>query len=186
MREKKLTYYQIASLASEGKFDEIPVGYTFEWRPSPPGEFIDTEITPDNIQMSGNKPPMPDLVKFKADYIFDINSLFGGSKEKVDFGTIILRTIPHVTNFELVYDLTKRNDENEIMEWVRQYSDAVTGRMFKKADLVFDMEMKVGDSSTLHTYNTLLVRVDLPNEKDKNDALEIKMQFICDHWHFDF
>ena len=43
MREKKLTYNEITTLASRGLYDAIPNGYVIEWLPNPPGNFIDLE-----------------------------------------------------------------------------------------------------------------------------------------------
>lgn len=177
---KKLKYIEIYNMVKKGR---IPDGYEIEWYPCEPGPSFNFEVKPENIKFTGNVPPMPDLVKIEEEYVpalgFFMNAyLF----KKADFGKIRMRTEGKLKTFKFIYG-TDREDGRQLMEWVCKHSESVTGRAPKKMDIVFDMEMNVGESSKLLIYNAFPREFEFKNNGNIEDICSLEVDLICDHWH---
>ena len=51
----KLTYYQICSLAAQGRFSEIPSEYNIVWLGPEPHKCLEAKVNGENLTIIGNK-----------------------------------------------------------------------------------------------------------------------------------
>lgn len=130
---------------------------------------IAKDIPGDKIKLTKNAPPIPTNVKF----VFE-------------------ETIFKPVHIIFQYD-NKMKNGREIMEWVRQYSEAVTGRPLPpKETLVFDGEFYFEgrefrgfeiEGRTLEVYSMLLKNAEFLDPVSEDDIV-LTMEMSYEHFHW--
>lgn len=125
-------------------------------------EYWNIEIDGEVAKLSKNHPPTPNIIKLTPNpNKFDEEGL----KKSLRRADIPERYIPlivrsHKQTFELptlqfIYK-DERNDGHEIMEYIRQFSEYVTGRAMRpKDELIFDLEFEY-NGFIYHFFSILL------------------------------
>ena len=177
MRNKKLTYIELYTLVKAGKYDEIPSEYNIKWFGHEPGKNFEFDIPRTDISITKIGVPIPTNLHLVSEYIPDMP--LGNLGEKADFGDVYFRTRPELTEFKATYDLKKVNSR-ELMEWVRQYSEAVTGRSFKKSEVCFNMKAVTPKPySYIEMFNVILKEINFPG-LEEDVIVEASADLICD------
>lgn len=120
---------------------------------------IPVDVSGDKVKLIKNAPPTPTIVKFVFDETDKPIHIFFQYDNKIQNGA-------------------------EIMEWLRQYSEAVTGRLLPpKETLVFDGEFYFEDH-TLHVFDMLLKNADI-FDPVSDDCIVLNMEISYDHYRWD-
>lgn len=185
MRSKKLTYNQLYTLVKDGRYDEIPDGYNIKWFGHEPGKEFEFDIPGENISITKIGVPIPANLHLVSEYVVDFPTSLpsvGAICKKADFGDVYFMTRSELTEMKATYDM-KKTSGRELMEWVRQYSEYITGRVIKKADLCFDMKIKLKEPYTyMDIYNVMLKDIDFGFENEEI-VTEVVANLICDWFH---
>ena len=180
MKNKKLRLVDIANLAKQGRYGEIPSGYKITWFGGEPGEAFRFEATDEDITISRNDVPKPTKLTIVGEYVPSL-PLFGELLDVVDFGEVILRTNLELKTINAVYDLEKV-DSRKLMEWIRKNSESITGRCSSKEEVKFDMHVDFPKSqSKIDIFNVLVTDFEFPGIFEE-EAKEAHATFICDYF----
>lgn len=138
----KLTYYQICSLAAQGRFNEIPSGYNIVWLGPEPHKALDTKVDGDKLTIIGDKFAKPDMVKVSGEYSVKVPSPYSipENNKPVEYGNVYINTVFTLTELKFLYE----KEENIIMlkPYLATYFDLITGRQtLTKPDVAFDIEL---------------------------------------------
>ena len=141
---------------------------------------LNLTVSGENIKLSKNCPPIPKLVIIEErKYKQDLKQLrFRVPRNVTD--DILERmakawsTIYEPPIISFVYD--EEHAGEELMEFIRKNSEAVTGRRLNKADLVFDMEIET-DTNILKFFNLFNTDANIAN-----DMSSIILHFVYDYY----
>lgn len=140
-------------------------------------------INGSDVKFSGkNIPPTPTFVKLeKNPTVIDKEKLrFRASRSAVEEGMLYrmmelyewLHTGPVV---KLLYQGGKCN--KELVEWLNKFSEAVTGRITPKSEIVFDMEFDA-DSKFFQFFNLMCASTDFVDD-------EVCITLVYDWYRYD-
>lgn len=144
------------------------------------------EISGEEAKFTKNVPPVPDIIRLTP-----CKDKFDGKRlaNKLRDARIPERYIwqivdGHRRTFEVptlqfIYN-GERTDAKELMEYIRKFSETVTGRMLPKGELVFDMEFEY-NGFIYQFFNVFQTNVDF-GDITKEMVEEVVMDFVYDYY----
>lgn len=185
MRNKKLRMVDLLNLVEAGRYDEIPEGYKIEWFGGAPGEAFKFDATDKDITILRNiNATKPTKLTLVGEYVSSL-PIYCDLLEKVDYGTVIIRTNLKLKTIDAVYDVTKVNT-GQLMEFIRKTSETVTGR-YKKEEATFDMCVNLPESKGyMDIFNLSPTDVEIPGLNGEEETKEIRAKFSCDYFQIYF
>lgn len=136
---KKLTYYQICSLAAEGRFDEIPSGYNIIWLDEKPEKKFSVCIDGGEITFTRNECPVPLKITVTVEVVPAVPvapDLDIDETSYMKYGDVFIPTRYQLTELEMFYDESKK----DIVDlWRKEMLDNMHIKHIRKDELSFDM-----------------------------------------------
>ena len=184
MRSRKLTHFELYNLVKNGRYDEIPAGYNIKWLGPEPGKAFEFGIPGEEITVTRNPAPVPTSLHVVGTNV--IAPPFGLELyEKLEYGDVYFTTNMELSEIKATYDLTKIDTKN-FMEWVRRYSETITGRVINKADVCFDMKAKLPEPHNyMEFFNVMMTEVNFPGLANDETVTEATADLICDYFHIE-
>lgn len=172
---KKLTYYQICSLAAEGRFDEIPSGYNIVWLDEQPEKKISGYIDGGEITFTRNECPVPLKIKITvASDVFPVAPYLNIDETSfMNYGDVFIPTILQLTELEMFYDESKK----DIVDlWRKEMLDNMHIKPISKEKLSFDMVIPT-NMFDVKVYGAMLCSL-----QEENFVLKAKLNY--DYFEF--
>lgn len=136
MNEEKLTYYQICSLAAQGRFDSIPPGYNIIWMPEQPNVCINSIVEGNNVTIIDDKIARPDFISVTGEVTVLMPTPFESSL--VEFGDVVIHTYFHLTNLKFYYN---ESSQALLKPFIDKYYIFDANMPLRKKDYAFDAEV---------------------------------------------
>lgn len=178
--DNKLSYYQICSLAKQGKYDLIPSEYKIIYDGHKPEKIIDEIVDGDCVSFVRNEFVKPYIIKISGEYAVviptppyeDINV-----ESDVEYGEVFVKTEFFLNNIEFYYST---DQQRYLSTYIHRIIDRATGTYFKKSDLTFDFDL-IMNGCCWHYMNVMVTQLDYPDIswKENGDDL-LKVDFVCD------
>lgn len=172
--QRKLTYYQICNLASQGRFDEIPSEYTIEWIGNEPCEVFDFETEGESVCFSNGNFAMPDKIHISGAYMVDVpQPVYNefGDIELVDYGPVAIKTYFVLSEIKFIYTETK--SMFEAYKYAKKCM-GIDGEPVRKSDIAFDAHINFN-------FNNLSIYRMMMTQYDSNES-KIVANFVYDHF----
>lgn len=172
--QRKLTYYQICSLAAQGRFDEIPSEYTIEWIGNEPCEVFDFETEGECVCFSNGDFAIPDKIHVSGAYIVDVpQPVYDefGDIEVVEYGTVAIKTYFVLSEIKFIY--TEEKSRIESYKYA-QKSMGLDGEPVRKSNIAFDANINF-NGNNLAIYRMMMTQYNSDESKAVAD-------FVYDHF----
>lgn len=170
----KLTYYQICSLAAQGRFSEIPSEYNIVWLGPEPHKCLEAKVNGENLTIIGNKFAKPDKIKVSGEYSVNVPSRYLCISEKpLEYGIVCIDTVFSITELKFFYE----KEENIISLKPYLYTYRVTERQSLKSDVAFDIELKL-PGANLEVKNIIIKSFELDNNTVSVIDFDFDYEFI--------
>lgn len=172
--QRKLTYYQICSLAAQGRFDEIPSEYTIEWIGNKPCEVFDFETEGESACFKNGDFAIPDKIHISGSYVVEVPSPVYdefGDIELVEYGPVAIKTYFVLSEIKFIY--TREESRIEAYKYALKCMGIDNGPI-KKSDIAFDAHINF-NFNNLSIYRMIMTQYD--SDEDKAVA-----GFVYDHF----
>lgn len=157
----KLTYYQICSLAAQGRFSEIPSKYNIVWLGPEPHKCLDANVDGENLTIIGNKFAKPYKIKVSGEYSVNVPSRYLCISEKpLEYGDVCIDTVFTLTELKFFYE--KEENIISLKPYLYTCSELIGRQTLTKTDVAFDIELKL-PGVNLEVKNIIIKSFELDN-----------------------
>lgn len=144
---EKLTYYQICSLAAQGRFSEIPSGYNIVWIGEEPNKRFSETVDGNKIVFTRNSCPQPTSIKVTGEVVpvvphpYEEMREIDDEPEMMEYGDVFIPTRFILSELDMIYGESRLFDVNR---WRNDVMDTMySGHHIKKEDFTFDMDIPI-------------------------------------------
>ena len=137
---EKLTYYQICSLAAQGRFNEIPSCYNIVWIGEQPDKKFSVDIDGGKITFTRNECLVPSKITVTGEVVPVVPDQFVDEDNDepgfMDYGDVFIPTQFLLTELEMFYG---ENKKDTVDLWRKEMLDNMYIEHIRKDELSFDM-----------------------------------------------